>query len=87
LQGEAAAGLLRHDIEALGGQVSVEVHDAEGYSEGDIGWGVARFTIDFGEMKISPRWSGVFHREGGEWKAVQVHASVGVSNEQVFGGP
>jgi hypothetical protein len=85
LQGEAAAGLLRQDLESLGGNVTVDVHDAEGYSEGDAGWGVARFTINLGEMKISPRWSGVFHREDGEWKAVQVHASIGISNEQIFG--
>jgi hypothetical protein len=33
---------------------------------------------------VSPRWSAVFHREDGG-KAVQVHASVGLTNEQLFG--
>jgi hypothetical protein len=34
---------------------------------------------------VAPRWSAVFRRENGDWKAVQVHASVGVTNEQLFG--
>jgi ketosteroid isomerase-like protein len=86
LQGEKAEALLRTDIEMLGGQATFDVSECEAFSEGDVGWGVARFTITLGEgVKISPRWSGVFHREDGQWKAVQIHASVGMTNEQLFG--
>jgi hypothetical protein len=39
---------------------------------------------------FSPRWSAVFHQEGGEWKLVQMHASelhasVGIPNEELLG--
>jgi hypothetical protein len=36
-------------------------------------------------MQISPRWTGVFRREGSDWRAMQIHASLGVSNEEAFG--
>jgi hypothetical protein len=86
LQGQAAGDLLRSDIANLAGNATVTVQEAEAFEEGDTGWGVARFTIHLGpDMAISPRWSAVFHREDGAWKAVQVHASVGISNEQAFG--
>ena len=52
----------------------------------DIGWGAAAFTISLpDDLQVSPRWSAVFHRENGEWKAVQIHASVGITNDQLFG--
>jgi hypothetical protein len=37
------------------------------------------------DKQISPRWSAVFHREDEVWKLVQLHASVGISNEQLLG--
>jgi ketosteroid isomerase-like protein len=86
LLGEKAADLLRSDLAMMGGKVQFDVHEAEAYTEGSVGWGVATFTIAIGpDLKVTPRWSGVFHQEDGEWKAVQVHASVGITNEQLFG--
>ena len=35
--------------------------------------------------EIPTRSTAVFHREDGEWKMVQGHKSVGVSNEELFG--
>ena len=88
LQGKQAQELLHADLAALGGNASFFVQQSEGYAEGDIGWGAAAFTITLpNELQISPRWSAVFHREDGQWKAVQIHASVGVTNEQLFGMP
>ena len=86
LQGDKAAELLRSDLAALGGKATFEVSEAEAFTEGSIGWGAASLTITLeGGMKVSPRWSAVFHQEDGQWKAVQVHASVGLTNEQLFG--
>jgi hypothetical protein len=87
LQGDAAAGLLRADLAGLGGAATVRVGEVEAYAEGDVGWGAARPEITLrGLGTVAPRWSAVFRREGGAWRAVQVHASVGVPNEQLFGG-
>ena len=48
--------------------------------------GVTRPTITLPDGRpASPRWSAVFHREDGEWRLVQLHASIGVPNEEVFG--
>lgn len=86
LQGEKAVDLLRSDLAVLAGNASFEIREIEAFSEGDFGWGAAALTITLGAgMKVSPRWSAAFHREAGQWKAVQVHASVGVTNEQLFG--
>jgi SnoaL-like protein len=35
--------------------------------------------------EILTRSTAVFHREDGEWKMVQGHTSVGISNEDLFG--
>ena len=60
--------------------------EAEAFREGTVGWGVARPTLTLPAGKaISPRWSAVFHQEDGEWKLVQLHASVGVPNEALLG--
>ncbi len=34
--------------------------------------------------KASPRWGDVFHREDGQGKLVQLHASIGVGNEELL---
>lgn len=48
-----------------------------------MGWAVTRFTLTFPDgSSVSPRWSAVFHQEDGDWKIVQLHASLGVSNEE-----
>ena len=88
LQGTQAQDLLRADLAALGGNASFFIQQSEGYVEGDVGWGAAAFTISLpDDLMVSPRWSAVFHREDGEWKAVQIHASVGITNDQLFGMP
>ena len=86
LQGQQAADLLKADLAVMGGKVTIQVKEVEAFSEGSVGWGVAlpEITLEDGK-KVAPRWSAVFRRENGDWKAVQVHASVGVTNEQLFG--
>jgi hypothetical protein len=38
-----------------------------------------------GEMRVPLRVTAVVERDGGSWKVVQWHASIGVSNEESFG--
>lgn len=86
LQGEQVAEFLKGEAEAIGGSVTVSFGDTEAYCEGTVGWGIARPILTFPDgQAFSPRWAGVFHREDGEWKLVQVHASVGIPNEQLLG--
>ena len=86
LVGQQAYEFLKNEAEAVGGKIKISVDEAEAYAEGNVGWGVAKITIALpnGKRK-SPRWSAVFHREDGEWKLVQLHASIGMSNEEAFG--
>ncbi len=86
LHGEQAYAFLKEEAERVGGKIKVIVPDAEAFTEGDVGWGVARPVITLPDgAQVSPRWSAVFHREEGQWKLVQLHASIGVSNEEAFG--
>jgi hypothetical protein len=86
LAGEQVATFLKQEAAALGGRITISVNDVEAYREGTVGWGMARPTMTLPDgTQFSPRWGGVFHQEDGEWKAVQVHASVGAPNEEVVG--
>jgi hypothetical protein len=83
LEGERVAEFLTGEVVSAlgGGGITIEPRDAEAFREGSVGWGVTRPTLTLPNGRtVSPRWSAVFHREGGEWKLVQVHASVGVAN-------
>ncbi len=86
LEGAAAYEFLKNEAEAVGGKVSVTVDHVEAFSEGEVGWGVALPTITLPDgAQVTPRWSAVFHREDGEWKLVQLHASIAQANEESFG--
>jgi hypothetical protein len=81
-EGAAAAEFLKKELQGSGGSVR-SLSDLEAFSEGTVGWGTTRFTLTFPDGRsVSPRWSAVFHREDGEWKFVQLHASMGVANEE-----
>jgi hypothetical protein len=72
----------------LGEVGSIEVEDADpvGYARGDVGWMSDRPTLVVGgEMRVPLRVTAVVERDGGSWKVVQWHASIGVSNEESFG--
>lgn len=86
LEGEPAYRFLKDEAENIGGKVQVEVPEVEAFSEGSVGWGVARPVITLGDgAKVSPRWSAVFRREDDGWKMIQLHASVAVGNAEAFG--
>jgi ketosteroid isomerase-like protein len=55
------------------------------YVEGTVGWAVDRRTMRLPSGKeLTVRETAVLHREDGEWKIVQLHASLAVLNEEVF---
>lgn len=86
LRGEAAFAFLRDEAASVGGKVKIIIREVEGFREGSVGWGVAipEITLQDGR-KVTPRWSAVFHLENDTWKLVQLHASIGISNEAAFG--
>ncbi|MFN8532185.1 MAG: nuclear transport factor 2 family protein [Dehalococcoidia bacterium] len=84
--GEQVGEFLKAEALALGSAVTVSQSLVEAYSDGPVGWGVAFPTITLPNgASFSPRWSAVFHQEGGDWKIVQIHASAGIPNDQLFG--
>jgi len=82
LEGPEVAEYFRGGARAWGGVVRVSAGEIEAYSEGSVGWGLACpiLTLSNGRQ-LSPRWSAVFHREDGDWRLVQFHASLGIANE------
>lgn len=66
--------------------VTVRSNGMAAYEEGTVGWVADRgvFVLaDGGEVPF--RLTAVFHRERGDWKLVQEHASIAVTNEDALG--
>ncbi len=82
--GAQVAGFLRGEVVNAGGNVRFDPSQIEAFSEGTVGWATTmlRITLPDGGT-VSPRWSSVLHREGDQWKFVQILASIGVPNDQV----
>ncbi len=74
-------------LQEMGGSVvRVVGADPLAYSEGSVGWVADRATFELPDgTKLPFRLTAVFHKEGGEWKLVQQHSSVGVRNEDLVG--
>jgi class 3 adenylate cyclase len=73
------------ELAAVGG-IGVDFLDVDGYEEGSVGWGAANCIATFPDGVVVPlRLTGVFRLEIGNWHAVQVHFSVGVTNEERLG--
>jgi hypothetical protein len=74
VEGQAQAGL-----KVIPGNI-------EAFREGSVGWVADRAKFVLPDGKETPvRSTAVFHQEGGEWKLIQAHASVGVPNEELLG--
>jgi hypothetical protein len=85
LTGEDVIEFLKNEAQTLGGNVKVSHGETEAFTDGTVGWGVARPVVILPNGKeFRPRWSAVFHQEEGSWKLVQLHASVGVPNEEIL---
>jgi hypothetical protein len=72
-------------IQEQGGGIPIVAGDLKAYSEGDTGWFDDRSMFRLTDGDFPFRHTGVLHKENGEWKFVQLHASIGVSNEEEFG--
>ncbi len=85
-EGERAAEVLKREAEDTSFRIS-SLDDLEAFVEGSVGWasGRPKWILEDG-TEIPSRWTAVFHQEDGEWKMVQAHTSVGVSDEELFGG-
>ena len=63
----------------------IDPGELSAFVEGTVGWAVDRRTMLLRNGKeLTVRETTVFHREEGEWKIVQFHASLAVSNAEVF---
>jgi SnoaL-like domain len=76
--------LTRESTPEAGMRIHAYLDEVHAYQEGDVGWmdGVGRFERE-GEA-VEVRMTAVLHREDGDWRFVQSHASIGVPNEQMF---
>lgn len=76
---------IREAMEAGGDQVRAEVTETTVHSLGDVAWteGRGRFVNADGKER-EVRITGVYVREGGEWRSAQTHASIGVVNDEIF---
>ena len=78
---------IRHLVQAQAGAgITVLPGEVRGYREGPVGWIADRGTFVLphgGEVPF--RLTAVFLREDGDWKLIQEHASIGVSNEEAVG--
>lgn len=82
--GGAVAEFLRGEVNGAGGRVTFTPSDTEAFREGPVGWATTNVTITMPDGKhVSPRWSAVFRLEGGVWMMVQIHASIGIANEDI----
>ena len=81
---ETVARAIPAEGEAAG--ITVVPGDPVAYAEGTVGWAAdqSRFQLPDG-TEVPCRVTWVFHKENGEWKIVQLHVSIGVPNEDVFG--
>jgi len=76
--------LMRESTPEMGAQIHARLEEVHGYEEGEVGWldGIGRFERDGESVEV--RMTGVLHRENGEWRVVQSHASIGVPNDCMF---
>jgi ketosteroid isomerase-like protein len=84
-QGPRVAGAWKEQLKTMGGSMPLVAGDPEAYAEGAVGWAADRPTLQLQGGAVPVRLTMVFHQEGGEWKLVQVHGSLGVPNEEPAG--
>jgi hypothetical protein len=76
--------IMRESTPDQGYHITVSLDEVRGYQEGDVGWidGTGKFERD--GQSVDVRMTGVAHREAGQWRFLQTHASIGVPNERMF---
>ncbi len=77
--------VFRAQLKETGGfQILADTPQA--YSDGSIGWVAGQPTLKLPDgTEIPFRLTAVFQKELNDWKIVQWHASIGISNEELIG--
>jgi ketosteroid isomerase-like protein len=85
MQGLAALEpVLRASMEASSGMMPAN-SQIVAYEEGPIGWVAAQWDVRLpNDAAITLRATTVCHQEGGQWRAVHTHQSVGVPDDLVM---
>lgn len=81
----AALDPIRRQMAAVGNAVELVAGDVRAYRRGEAGWVSDQPTLKLGSIVALCRHTSVFVLEAGEWRIVQHHFSIGVSNDVVFG--
>jgi hypothetical protein len=66
---------------------TAEVEHVEAFSEGTVGWVVARLVMRSSTTTVPMRYTAVLHLDRGVWRIVHSHLSQGVDSEVSFGVP
>ncbi len=76
---------IREAMSVGGSPIRAEHSESTVHVLGEVAWteGTAKFVDGEGRER-GVRMTGVFVREDGRWKATQIHASIGVPNDQIF---
>ena len=67
-----------------GSYMRIELDEVQVHVLGDVAWTESTGKFTNGEAERAIRMTGVFVREGDQWKTVQSHGSIGVPNEEIF---
>jgi ketosteroid isomerase-like protein len=71
-------------LEEKMGRFLIHTDKLEAYQKGDMGWALGLVTLTMPDgSKLQLRETFLFQKEGGTWKIINEHASIGVGNEQV----
>ena len=81
----SAVDAIRLQMEKVGDALTLVADGLQAYRYGDVGWIADKPKFRLGSTEVPCRHTAVFIREGGEWKIVQQHLSIGVANEAAFG--
>ncbi len=80
---EAASALFMTQTEELG-TLTLQAGSPRGYSEGTFGWFEDRALVTFPNGESAPlRVTGVVQHQGGRWRLMQIHTSVGLPNAEL----
>lgn len=82
---ETIVRLHKAQLQEMGG-IQIKAGQLNAFVEGTVGWVSDRPTLRLTNgQEMTFRMTTVFHKEDGEWKIVQNHVSIGVSNAEAIG--